>query len=370
MPDEDRVFDVTKPGDVSPSATSRPVIVGHQPMMSDPMVSGSNDMPPPTRIQVNDGSSMEDSTLSIPEPSSFDVTQPPLTDTEYPDSSPPNTPGVFSGPSSPKEHNVPPATSPIESLHVAQPKRQHKGLKILILLILALLIAGYLAIDSGLIRGASHLPFHVFKQTPKATTSTPPAASSNTSTTPSLPDGFKEYKLAGTPITFAAPTTWGDPTSTTDPGFSMRGGTNQSDGTYAYLVSFATNKDVQIAVTSSKYLPPARAALYYDYLQWCTGTNDGKIYESILHFSTANKVDTPTTITCDQGPIVSAVKLDSSTILQAKAQDTTNKVVGDIYTKNLTDPSLVVLRVKDAAMTNGDNIKQLLNTIQVTSASQ
>src|SRR5579862_64205 len=53
MPDEDRVFDVTKPNRVNPSATSKPVIVGHQPTMSDPMVRGDTQ---PTRIQVDDGS--------------------------------------------------------------------------------------------------------------------------------------------------------------------------------------------------------------------------------------------------------------------------------------------------------------------------
>jgi hypothetical protein len=36
--DAPRVFDVSKPQRQSPSATSRPLIVGHRPMMSDPMV--------------------------------------------------------------------------------------------------------------------------------------------------------------------------------------------------------------------------------------------------------------------------------------------------------------------------------------------
>ena len=35
---DDKVFDVAKPGDSSPSSTSKPVIVGHKNMIEDPMV--------------------------------------------------------------------------------------------------------------------------------------------------------------------------------------------------------------------------------------------------------------------------------------------------------------------------------------------
>lgn len=37
-----KIFDVTKPGKTKPSATSRPVIVGHGPMIEDPMVQRAN----------------------------------------------------------------------------------------------------------------------------------------------------------------------------------------------------------------------------------------------------------------------------------------------------------------------------------------
>jgi hypothetical protein len=53
MPDENRVFDVAKPGHSSPEATSKPVIVGHQPTMSDPMVKDEADSEP-TKIMVHD----------------------------------------------------------------------------------------------------------------------------------------------------------------------------------------------------------------------------------------------------------------------------------------------------------------------------
>jgi hypothetical protein len=66
-------------------------------------------------------------------------------------------------------------------------------------------------------------------------------------------------------------------------------------------------------------------------------------------------------------PIVS--KLNSTTIIQTQAKDTAGKVIGDIYTLNLDDPTLVVFRVKDISMTNGTDIRQLLDTVKLTSAS-
>ncbi|MGH7157037.1 MAG: hypothetical protein ACREGG_02930 [Candidatus Saccharimonadales bacterium] len=362
MPDEDRVFDVTKPGRVNPSATSKPVIVGHQPTMNDPMVREGS---PPTRIEVNDTS----------EPAPTDIERDRFSYAPAPAPEPPTgslaeptaTPAIYH----PAGDQAPPSDDiqPIENSRFEPSRRKRRWPKV-VLALLVLLIAAYLLIDAGVIGSNINLPVHIFKQKKQNTsTSNSPPASSNTATAPVVPDGFKEYKLAGTALTFAAPIAWGDPTSSAEPGYSQRGGTNQSDGTYAYLVNFATEKDIQIAVTSDKFLPVARATLYYDYLQWCKGTSDNKTYESILHFTTANKIDTPTTITCDQGPVPSAVEIDSTTILQPKATDTTGKTIGDIYTKNLTDPSLVVFRVKDAAMTNGDDIKTLLTTVKLGASS-
>jgi hypothetical protein len=388
MPEENRVFDVTKPSHVNPSATSKPVIVGHQPTMSDPMVKDQGGLgSEPTRIPISVSSSLESGDVSEPPVENYSpnfLESPTPAPAPEPVSQSFEAPTAFSAPaqfSTPAPLPAQPETAlpptdvtpqpHIEELHFAQPKRRRKW-PIVGLVLLALLIGAYLAIDSGLINSSIKLPHHFFKQ--KSAPSTPaasPAASSNTPSGPATPAGFNKYKISGTSIVFAAPATWGAPTSTPDPGYSKRGGTNISDGTHAYLVDFATNKGVEIAVTSSKYLPATRPTpLYYDYLQWCVGTNDGQIYESVLHFSMANKIDTPTTITCDQGPVPGASKLDSITIVQTKAQDTAGKVIGDIYIKNLTDPSLVVLRVKDTTMTNGVDIKQLLGTIQVTSASQ
>lgn len=365
MPDENRVFDVSKPNRVSPSPTSRPVIVGHHPG-NDPMVTGDGLSRSPastTKIPItdaagNDGAvtveqamaahqaaetfaEQEDPaqgspaifdhaeegpavmTPTAPETQSDSIGEGPFTAVE-PDQSPE------------PQSELPPPAEPepphVEGLHIGEPRPKKRRWVWVVIFLLILLVAAYLAF---------HFLKHNQPTTPAPTTSNnkPPAA-----TGPTLPAGFKEYKLADTNLTFAAPIAWGDPTSITDPGYSQRGGTNQPTGIYAYLVNFATNKDIQIAVTSSKYLPPARTPLYYDFLQWCTGSNDNKIYQSVLNYSTTAKVDTPTTITCNQGPLADARAIDNSTIIQPKASDAAGKVIGDIYTMNLKDPALVVFR--------------------------
>jgi hypothetical protein len=409
MPDETRVFDVSKPSKVSPSATSRPVIVGHHPM-SDPMVKTDNQDNAATKIPITVASQpaiQPETEHSEPDPepdklpdepeqgspaifSQPDDHQPapaesvgegPFTDAhgqpeELPEPVLPDEPLIPDPPSDP-DGNVPPNdfhesnpahSSPhIEGLHFSQPPRRGGKLKFALLGILILLIAAYLAIDSGLINAGFKLPFHVFKQKTPAVSTTTATPKTTTPAAPALPAGFKQYNLTGTDITFAAPAVWGAPASAPDPGFSQRGAGKQSDGTYAYVVSFDGNKDIQIAVTSDKYLPTVRKTLYYDYLQWCMGTADNKIYESVLNFSTTNKVDTPTTVTCDQGP-VPATKLDSSTIVQTKATDPAGAVIGDIYVKNIDDPTWVVFRVKDAAMTSSNDIEQLLKTVKASAA--
>jgi hypothetical protein len=286
--------------------------------------------------------------------------------TNEPDLAPPEPEAAPEEPAAPAEE-----PAHVEGLHVGPAKRR-RPMKLILLVLLVLLAGAYLLVDSGAVKTSIDLPFHIFKQktlAPAAQTSNTSNSNQSQANTVAVPSGFTEYKLAGTTITFAAPIAWGTPTSSNDPGYSARGGTNKSDGTYAYLVDFATNKDVELVVTSSKYLPAKRDTLYYDFLQWCTGTNDGKIYESTLHFSTsADKIDTPTTTTCDQGP-VAATKLDTATIVQPKVKSTDGKTIGDIYTRNLQSTDLPVLRVKDATSANADQIKQLLQTVKVNAQS-
>jgi hypothetical protein len=253
-------------------------------------------------------------------------------------------------------------------------KRWPKFIGVLLLLALLAFVVWFLAIDTGLVKSDTKLPFHIFnkQKTSKSAVSPSPSPAPALVTpppAPAAPDGFTAYKLVGTNISFAYPNTWGDLAVTKDPGFIKRDASNKSDGTHAYMVNFATNKDVQLAFTSSKYLPPARGAQYYDFLQWCVGTNDNRLYKQTLHFTTANKADTPSTITCDQGPLTDATKIDNSTIVQVGTKDAGGKAIGDLYTENLDDKEFTVVRAKDATSKNSDYIKTLLGTVKSTSNS-
>jgi hypothetical protein len=99
------------------------------------------------------------------------------------------------------------------------------------------------------------------------------------------------------------------------------------------------------------------------------GTNDNRLYKQTLHFTTANKADTPSTITCDQGPLTDATKIDNSTIVQVGTKDAGGKAIGDLYTENLDDKEFTVVRAKDATSKNSDYIKTLLGTVKSTSNS-
>jgi hypothetical protein len=401
MPDENRVFDIAKPGRGTPQATSKPVIVGHRPAVNDPMV---NEEPKTSSFPA------ETTHISVQDDSAHEGMENPLlaTDTGVVDAPQSSWNGQINSDTSstaeevapvlgavaaapeptesapiPEEHTTPsdqpvmdspaqldPIPQPpedhvghVEGLHISAPKKKSR-LPWVVLVLLLLLVGAYLAIDSGAVKTSLDLPFHVFKQktTPVATTTPQPKATT-------APAGFTVYQITSTPITFAAPALWGEPTSTLDAGYTSRSEGAKSDGTHAYIIDFAINKDVQVAVTSSKYLPASRAIQYYDFLQWCTGTSDGKIYLGVLQFTTTNKVDKATTVSCNQGPIMDAVKLNSTTISELNSKAADGSVFGDLYTKNLTDKEFAVFRVKDKAMKNGTQIKQLLNTIKVSAGT-
>jgi len=278
------------------------------------------------------------------------------------------------------QHNWSPPSHPsVTPAPISHHPRGSKKTMMLIVLILAVLAGGYLVIDAGLIGKGINLPFHIFKQdsqtqTPVATkTATPTSQTASPSSSTSLPEGFTAYKLASTGLNIPYPSVWGEPTSAPETGYSKRGGTNKADVTYAYLVNFATNKDIQIAVTSGQYLPAARTtALYYDFLQWCTGTADAKFYKQMLHFTTVAGTDTPSTATCDQGPLTDAVKVNDTTIVQTGTKAVDGTTAGDIYTRNLKITNLPVMRVKDITGKNGDNIKKILEnlTLDTTAKTQ
>jgi hypothetical protein len=439
MPEEDKIFDVSKPSKVAPSPNSRPIIVGHHPIMADPMFR-ENSMDKgstkpnhtPIHVSTDDEDSPNEETLAHPsEPEAPSIgkediesalsalvpkkAEEPKEEHEEHEHGHKQMDEQVINPShkepeeeehdehrEAEEHDSDSSAlgfTPLHSLipndeddekpkddgssymdggdwqdtpplHIPQgagPRRRlPKVLGWIVALVLLVIVAGYLAIDLGLVKSDANLPFHIFNKQKKKTVAVinpvpkvqPPPAP----TGPVVPDGAN--------VSLDYPTAWGKPAVTTDLGFSKRGGANKSDGTYAYLVNFAVNKDVQIVLTSSKYLPAARGAQYYDFLQWCIGTNDNKFYKEILHFTSAAGIDTPGTVACDQGPITDATKLDDLTIVQLKTKDIDGKtVLGDLYTQNLSKGDYPVLRVKDAKMASSVDIKKLLATVKVSSSS-
>jgi hypothetical protein len=352
------VFDVSRPSKTGADPYGRPVITGHQPMMTDPMVKESD----PSKV-TNVPVTWSEPTVAAQPVQPQMVQNPAYATTEAysePDPQYQTSAGGYGADNSQMVNPMPPTQEYRRRSFWRRPT-------VIFLLILILLAGAYSAVDAFTSVG---LPFYIFrkKQAAVQTQNTAPPPVQNTA--PAIPSGFTQFNLPGTTLSFAYPTVWGTPAATSEPGFSKRGGTNKSDGTYAYLVNFAAKKDIQIAFTSSKFLPPARAATYYDYLQWCVGTSDAKFYKSILHFTTVAKVDTPTTTTCDQGPLTDAAKQDVTTIVQLKTKSSDGKtVLGDLYTKNLTATDLPVLRVKDTAMTNSAEVKILLGTIKISSSS-
>lgn len=384
---DNRVFDVSKPQHSKPDASGKPIIVGHHPQMTDPMVKEhqpkqltehhmavkpsspleTNPPPvensPPTDQQaVNFGANPITPNQPVDDishvPKSLDAPE------KYPHLPDPSLPVNLAAKASPQAPNQ--DWHPEEKLPIPGPNGHHghrrKKLPLTVLFVVVLILAVYALIDSKTIDIGIKLPVHIFNQD-QATkeSSTPVAVQVSVSSTPA---STATYTVKNSDISFTYPTAWGTPTSTTDSGYSQRGGTNQPSGIYAYLLSFSKNKDIQIAVTASQYLPVARDSLYYDYLRWCTGTADGKIYKSLLGFSTANGVDTPTTAICNQGPLADAVKIDDNTIAQLKTKNSDGSVLGDLYTANLASNDLPVLRVKDATSANSEAIKKLLDSLK------
>lgn len=411
---DERVFDVSKPNRSAPGATSKPIIVGHHPIMNDPMVTGRDsehepapappqpepfspppsDNPPPSEsLPASIPEATPIMSHTFPSISNQDAGSIPpvdagiggISDSLNAEAPEPTTPASVPGGdqqfirpdrTETPQHNLPPPDHPsVTPAPISHHSRGGRKTKMLAVLILAIIVGAYLLIDAGVAGKGINLPFHIFGQDDKAQTQpvvTPAPASSQSSSSSqvSLPEGFVNYKLAGTDLNIPYPSAWGAPTATTEMGYSKRGGTNKADVTYAYLINFATNKDVQIALTSGQYLPPTRTALYYDMLQWCTGSVDTKFYKQLLHYITVASVDTPTTTTCDQGPLNDAAKINSTTIVQVGTKAADGTVAGDIYTRNLKITELPVMRVKDTTGKNADNIKKILDNLTLASTSQ
>jgi hypothetical protein len=381
------VFDINKPHTYGASPSARPVIVGHQPTMPDPMVT-PQETPPPggSKISVKVNESSDTLATMEGEPQLSPPFRP-RGDSQSAAQRAPYMPvsdltGINPSQTSASTRPTRANEASDEQFLTANPKpsvfgssnhgpdsdggnprrrKSHAKLWLLSLLILMALAGAYAAIDKGLILSNINLPVHIFKTTDTATTDSQPTSPG---TQASIPAGFTATKLVEAKLTFAYPTAWGAPTASTDQGFSKRSTSAKADVNYAFVVNFPDNKDVQLAVTSGKFLPPARATQYYDFLGWCVGTADAKYYAGVLRFTTTDGVDSPSTVTCDQGPLNNVAKLTSDTIVQTNIKNTDGGLLGDIYTKNLTSNDYVVARAKDATMKNGDLIQTMLGTIQ------
>jgi len=383
------VFDINRPHTYGAAPSARPVIVGHRPTMPDPMITPLETPPsssPKINVKVDEFSdplaAMEgEPQLSPPFKPSGDSQSAaqrapymPVSDLTGITSNQPNSVPVQTSANEVNDEQVV-TTSPKPSVFGSSnhgsvdegnAPKHHKSrakLWLLPLLVLILLAGAYAAIDKGLILSSINLPVHIFKKTDTTAAS---SQASSSGTQASIPSGFTSTKLVEANLTFAYPTAWGAPAATTDLGFSKRSASAKADANYAFVVGFPDNKDVQLAITSDKFLPPARATQYYDFLGWCVGTADAKYYAGVLRFSTAAGVDTPTTVTCDQGPLNNVAKLTSDTIVQTNIKNTDGSVLGDIYTKNLSSSDYAVVRAKDATAKNGDLITTMLGTIQNT----
>ncbi len=384
------VFDINKPRTFGATPSARPVITGHQPIMPDPMVTpqetpspggskisvkvdefsnssatmeGEPQLSPPFKLRSDDNESTAQQAPYMPVSDLTGITQnqpstsPKLTQaSEIKDEQIVTTdpkPSVFGS----SNH------TPVNGGKTPNHRRSHAKLWLALLVIVIVLAGAYAAIDKGLILSNINLPVHIFKKT-DISVSNPQSSSPGTQA--SIPAGFTVTKLVEANLTFDYPTAWGAPTATTDQGFSKRSTSAKADANYAFIITFPNNKDVQVAITSGKLLPPARTAQYYDFLGWCVGTVDAKYYAGVLHFSSAGGVDSPTTVACDQGPLNNVAKLTNDTIVQTNVKNTDGSPLGDIYTKNIANNDYVVVRAKDATMKNGDLVQTMLGTIQNT----
>lgn len=412
MPEDNTVFDINRPSKVGADPNSRPVIASHHPITQDPMVKHAQFAPAmPRKIEINDQSLPDNiqpdfENLRSEPNHTTPSTKPKMAPVAIVDGEPFLSPAFSRDDSSSDVDRTPkkspfmpisaltgissdvPAGSLVDAAAVDDgpsksgakvlsgrdenstlPKQKKKRFRLWLLGIPLFIFVGiYLALDSGVLPNTLNLPFHIFNKSSE--TSDSASTSASTSSNSILPQDFSKYNLAGTNLNFASPTAWGVPTVTTDDGFTKRGGNNLSDGKYAYITSFPNNKDIQAIFVSSKYLPPVRTAVFYDFLQWCIGTNDGNYYQSALRYTTASNIDTPATISCDQGPLVGVTKIDSDTIVQKGAKTSDGKDFGDLYIKNLKDKNMPVVRVRDASMKNTDQIKTMLNNVSFSSSAQ
>ena len=206
-----RVIDVTTPG--KPSTTSRPVIPSSQPLVADPTLAPAPAAP--KKITIADQPA-EPVLPSMTGPTVVTPSLPPAVEASLPSQPEPAEPPVQPVPPPADDmQNIPrfgelqpkidshPLFSGAPDSAPKKPRRWLRRLAWILSALLILLIAAYLLIDSGVVRDASHLPFHIFKQ-PVAATTTP-------SITPLATNPYadwKTYTLTNEKLSFKYPNTW------------------------------------------------------------------------------------------------------------------------------------------------------------------
>lgn len=204
-----KFFDVARPSQMNPSSTSRPVIVGHRPMMVDPMVRGGatpspqpvDPLPapqpaPPAHvakvIAVSD-EVKKDLDIDVDIATSASSTLAPAFESGLGEVKSPEEPSAMTPePSPPTQRQPSPEKNPVFSTNLAAPPQPVAQLSQVepdlsrlphmpvshmpvtssgriknfllwsFVFIFLLAFGGYLAIDAGLVSSNIDLPFHIF----------------------------------------------------------------------------------------------------------------------------------------------------------------------------------------------------------------
>lgn len=271
--DKSQVFDVSRPANVEPSPTSRPIIVGHQPIMNDPMVRENAPQP----VNVGDDSATHYVPVSvapavpaeptIPAPIPEPMPQMPSENLPQLDTQPtiasetPALPGgmIAPGSTAPAVAAVPHQPMPAPDLQAkveshplfasgsslpAGKKRRFRTLLLWSVLVLIILAGAYAAVDAFT---STKLPYEFFKK------STPVAQ--QPVITPAeeefeLPANWVWYENKDLGFKFAYPEEWGEVEL------------DELDGTNGRLVSFvfAATEDVEMKSWTTDFEAPIGGA--------------------------------------------------------------------------------------------------------------
>lgn len=175
--DSGSMNDISRPGRVQATPTSRPIIVGHRPTMLDPMVTRRPVEPEPTKPQLSapagtppsasagpvpiDGISAPSQTRQASSRTASITAKPFGTTTARPTAAkPPAYTTDLTQTTKPEMAVVDESRRPVPPAIIENRTKWWAPIVVLIIVLASL----YLAVDSGLIHTSINLPFHVFKQ--------------------------------------------------------------------------------------------------------------------------------------------------------------------------------------------------------------